>query len=170
MVLRGGKKMHSRIFQVSKTPIDPENFLTESEIPESFIVATADYVGESENRTDDIAWLMNDHSDVLMPGPVAETFQLAKNGKECYFRRSYRRFLEAVAMLTTTTFQAFIAEEPGPGDNAVDYWMYQLKEAYSNKFGFYIYEDEELKPMNMWIRNAKADTVYYIGGVLDYHF
>jgi hypothetical protein len=91
--------MHSRIFQVSTTPLDPSDFISPWGLPDSFTVEVADYVGEVEDRADSIQWLMESHSDVLSFDPSGEVFQLTKDSKERYFTVSYRKFRETVAML-----------------------------------------------------------------------
>lgn len=48
--------------------------------------------------------------------------------------------------------------------------MYELNEAYSSKYGYYIYEDDELQPLPEWLRAADPQAIYHIGNVLDYHF
>lgn len=51
---------------------------------------------------------------------------------------------------------------------ALSFLMYELNEAYSSKYGYYIYEDEELQPLHEWLRAADPQAIYHIGNVLDY--
>ena len=53
---------------------------------------------------------------------------------------------------------------------ALSFLMYELNEAYSSKYGYYIYEDDELQPLPEWLRAADPQAIYHIGNVLDYHF
>jgi hypothetical protein len=48
--------------------------------------------------------------------------------------------------------------------------MYNLKDAYDEKFGFYVDGDEfSLDTFDTFIRYAEVGTKYYIGATIDYH-
>lgn len=47
--------MHSRIYQISKTPIDRDDYIEESKYYDHwFLNSVADYVDDDTNRDDDI--------------------------------------------------------------------------------------------------------------------
>lgn len=52
----------------------------------------------------------------------------------------------------------------------MDLYMYKLNEAYTDKYGFYIYEEDTLMPLGEWLRWVDLEEDYYFGNVLDYHF
>ena len=52
--------MHSRIYQISKTPIDRDDYIEESNYYDHWFTSSiADYVSGDTNRDDDIEWLQN---------------------------------------------------------------------------------------------------------------
>ena len=48
--------------------------------------------------------------------------------------------------------------------------MYDLKKSYSDQFGFYVWNEDELYTMQQWMRTVEPLGTYYLGGVVDYHF
>lgn len=54
--------------------------------------------------------------------------------------------------------------------------MFQLKDAYDDRFSFYVYSDDEdddgdnLDTFDSFIRGAEIGVKYYIGGTVDYHW
>ena len=151
--------MHSRIFQISKETIDVSDYIEASDIPEGFQSGIADYVVDVEDRTAELKCLMESFGGIFVPEPGEDSFRIAPNGKKAYFSGGYKRFRELCALMLTTTMEAFIGME-----------AYELNEAYSSKYGYYIYEDEELQPLPEWLRAADPQAIYHIGNVLDYHF
>lgn len=162
--------MHSRIFQVSREPIEPAGYINTFDIPDHFQSGIADYVDDVDDRQAELDFLMKSFQGILEPGPEENSFCVTDESRERYFQGSYQRFREICALLQTITLGAFIGTEPGPGRKPVSLFMYELNEAYSVKYGYYIYEDDELQPLNQWLREADSDSVYYFGNVLDYHF
>ncbi len=162
--------MHSRIFQISKETIDVGDYIEASDIPVGFQSGIADYVVDVEDRTAELKYLMESFSGIFMPEPGNNSFRIAPNGKKAYFSSGYKRFRELCALMLTTTLEAFIGTEAGPENKPFSLLMYELNEAYSDKFGYYIYEDEELQPLCEWLRAADPQAIYHIGNVLDYHF
>ena len=162
--------MHSRIFQISKETIDVSDYIEASDIPEGFQSGIADYVVDVEDRTAELKCLMESFSGIFVPEPGKDSFRIASNGKKAYFSGGYKRFRELCALMLTTTMEAFIGMEAGPEDKALSFLMYELNEAYSSKYGYYIYEDDELQALPEWLRAADQQAIYHIGNVLDYHF
>lgn len=162
--------MHSRIFQVSKAPVTTQNFIQAYEIQDHFQSGIADYVIEVENRREELDYLMESFRNILEQGPEKYSFRITAEGRENYFRGGYQRFRELCALMLTMPLGAFIGTEPGPEGKAISMLMYELNEAYADKYGYYIYEDDELMPLCEWLRGADLNEVYYFGNVLDYHF
>ena len=52
----------------------------------------------------------------------------------------------------------------------LDSAMYDLKKSYSDQFGFYVWNEDELYTMQQWMRTVEPLGTYYLGGVVDYHF
>lgn len=163
--------MHSRIFQVSKTEIDPSYYVQPGDVWDRMHYnGAADYVTDLDDRSEEVEYLMQSFAHVFAKGPDQFSFQIAEGGKEHYFKPGYRRFRELCALMITLSLDAFIGKETGPENKSMSLLMYELNEAYEDKFGYYIYEDDTLEPLCEWLRNADTDVTYYFGNVLDYHF
>ena len=162
--------VHSRIFQVSKGPIAPEELLSKLSIPEYFTSGIADYLDEVDDRDGELDYFIESEQGILEAGAEHHTFRLAQQGRENYFRDKYKQFQELCARIMKATLEDFIGREPRPWDQRFSFLMYQLNDAYCDRYGYYIFEDEELMPYCEWMRGADPEAVYYLGNVLDYHF
>lgn len=155
---------------MSKEPIIPEELMSEYSIPEYFHSGIADYVAEVSDQEEELAYFMECEAGVLEAGKEKHAFQLAPQGRENYFQGKYKEFRELCALMLTASLDAFIGTEPGPGNQQFSYLMYKLNDSYCDHYGYYIYEDGELKSFCDWLRDADPKAVYYLGNVLDYHF
>lgn len=162
--------MHSRIFQVSKEPIAPEELMSKHSIPEYFTSGIADYAAEVDDLDGELAYFIESEQGILEAGTEPHTFRLAQQGRENYFRDKFKQFQELCAQMMSASLEDFIGREPRPWDQRFSYLMYQLNDAYCDRYGYYIFENDELMPYCDWMREADAEAVYYLGAVLDYHF
>lgn len=158
--------MHSRIFQLSASPIDKENYIVESDYYDHwFTNQIADYVDGDCNRDESIGWLYSYSKAYDVSKCNDGNYRLVVHNKEIYFENAYKSFVEEVNKLTDMSLEQFTN-----GFN-----LYGLTNAYEDKFGFYVdlYGDghgNELMTLDAFIRRCNVGTVYYIGGVIDYHF
>ena len=151
--------MHSRIFQVSSEPIKKEDYIEEATYWDHwFIGEIADYVADSD-RNYDIKWLKGCCDGV--------TFGTNDNGeyfivesKEQYFQHKFKRFKNAVDTIKSCTLEEFTKEMHA---------VWELKNAYEERFGFYVDTDGELLNFDNFIRLCVTNEKYYIGGTIDYH-
>lgn len=158
--------MHSRIFQISKEPIRPENYI--KDCPERFVNSIADYAVVSDSREFDIRLLAQ------MPGiNMHNSDEHFIVDPEKYFEKSFQAFvnhIEEVKQLTN------IGSFTGDGNNpyALGYCLSVLMNDYDDKYGYYVslLDDSDcLLTLDYFVRFvAEADCKYHIGGVLDYHF
>jgi len=155
---------------VSKGPIAPEELLSKLSIPEYFTSGIADYLDEVDDRDGELDYFIESEQGILEAGAEHHTFRLAQQGRENYFRDKYKQFQELCARIMKATLEDFIGREPRPWDQRFSFLMYQLNDAYCDRYGYYIFEDEELMPYCEWMRGADPEAVYYLGNVLDYHF
>lgn len=162
--------MHSRIFQVSKAPIEPSQYIQSFDIPDSFTSGIADYVADVDDRQEELEWFGESFEGLVRRGHDKDAFQILPAGREAYFRQGHQRFKEICALMQTVTLEAFIGLEKGPEGKTIDLLMYELNETYADKYGFYIYEEDALMPLGEWLRGVDLEAVYYFGNVLDYHF
>lgn len=158
--------MHSRIYQISKTPIDKDDYIEESHYWDHwFTNEVADYVNGSVDRDDDIKWL----KDCYEEGGLS--FGIDDNGeyfiiedKTKYFAQNFEAFQKALKELSTATLDDFMSGECGVS-------LYRLKESYNDKFGFYVEcEDCGCESFDGFMRYAAIGVKYYIGATIDYHY
>lgn len=156
--------MHSRIFQVSLKPIDKAEYITESEYYDHwFTNSVADYVNDDCNRGEDIEWLKDCYEGrgiEFGADDNGEYFIIKSRIK--YFEKTYEKFqglLEKIRNYDITEFANGIYE----------FWS--LKEAYEDKFGFYVQTDDNgLITIDNFARVYPENTKYYIGATIDYHY
>jgi len=157
--------MHSKIYQISTTPIDKCNYIEEDDYYDHwFTNSIADYVSENTDRDDDIKWL----EDCLCNEGLS--FGTDNNGeyfivsnKAKYFESKFEEFKKMLKELSNATFDDFIGYQ-------CDSQMYRLREVYEDKFGFYVDQDGDLMVFDEFIRRSHGSEKYYIGATIDYHF
>lgn len=170
--------MHSRIFQVSKEPINEEDFICESDFYESsFIGGIADYVNEDTYFEDDIAWLKDyiESRGGIEINEDENTITIVDKKK--FFEQNFEKFKELLGKLSEVNIIQFSASaEPDDLANsryALSTLLYDFEcEAEGDKFGFYIYDSKDYGyPVRLdeWVRGTKEGDKYYFGSTLDYH-
>lgn len=156
--------MHSRIFQITKEPVTFA--IAEDDYADHwFTREIADYVMEDKNPEASLEWL-GKHSGLSVDA-TAKTVTVTS--KEAFFKDAFAMFSKAVAELSTITIEQFAYANRDVADA-----VYYLKQAYDDKFAFYVEDCGEyagLITLDEWVRNvAMEGRAYYIGGSLDYHF
>ena len=153
--------MHSRIFQVSMEPIDKNEYITESDYYDHwFTNSVANYVSDDCDAYDDVKWLQDCVKGITFGGDENGVYLIIKD-KEKYFEDAFRQFKATLDVLKGCTIQDFTK-------GILD--MYGLKNAYEEKFGFYVEtEDNGLITMDNFIRIYPENEKFYIGGTINYH-
>ena len=159
--------MHSRIFQLSETPIAKDEYVSEYEYHDHwFSREIADYVDGDTDRIEDIDLLKSCVCGIEFGCDEDGEFLIVKS-REQYFAKSFKAFvnyLEAVTrQCNINNFTDGIRE------------MWNLNDVYDNKFGFYVdftkvtdrYND--LVSFDNFVRTSKDGDKYYIGATIDYH-
>ena len=163
--------MHSRIFQVSGSPIAEEDYIKESDYyDDTFVGEVADYVSEETDREDDLDWLKGCCDEGITID--IENGTLVINDKRKYFEKKFDKFKELLNKLNEeTTLEAFARLDKS-------YWglssaLYDLDcIANGDKFGFYINDMDDggyTTRFDEFVRFAEEGKTYYFGGTLDYH-
>lgn len=159
--------MHSRIFQLTKEPLAPEEYISEGDFYEHWFLDTiADYVSDACIREEDIEWLKKRARGYRIASDDNGIF-LEVYSKEEYFEFAYQRFYQLIKKIERCTLAEFA--------NGID-GMFELKDAYDDRFSFYVYSDDEdddggnLDTFDSFIRGAEIGVKYYIGGTVDYHW
>ena len=154
--------MHSRIFQVSMNPIDKEDYIIESDYYDHwFTNEIADYVNGDTDRENDIEWLKGYNSSMSFGEDDGGEYFIIKD-KEKYFEGSFNRFIDVLNKIKDCTLNDF---STGLGGD-----MWALKDAYEDKFGFYVNADGETMSLDSFVRRCATGEKYYIGSTIDYHF
>ena len=158
--------MHSRIYQINKTPIDRDDYIEESDYYDHwFINSVADYVNENTNRDEDIMWLKDCYEKQGVSfGKDDNGEYFVVEDKAKYFESKFENFQKALKEMSEKTLGDFIV-------GATDMLMYRIKDSYENKFGFYVEDgDCGLTTFDNFMRSATDGEKYYIGATIDYHF
>ena len=157
--------MHSRIYQISTTPIDKIDYIEESHYYDHwFVGSVADYVNDNTDRDDDIKWLKDCYEERgLSFGADNNGEYFIVEDKDKYFTVKFEAFQKALKELSKTTLDDFVKGECG-------YSLYSLKVAYCEKFGFYVEsEGDSTIGFDSFVRLATIGDKYYIGATIDYH-
>ena len=153
--------MHSRIYQISKTPIDRDDYIDEGHYYDHwFTNSIADYVNGDTDREDDINWLKSYANAISFDSDDNGEYFIVTS-KEEYFKEKFEAFHKFLDIVKGYTLQDFASGI---------YEMWGLKDAYEDKFGFYVDADGELMNFDSFVRRCVINEKYYIGGTIDYHF
>lgn len=163
--------MHSRIFQISKKPIDKSDYIEESNYYDHwFTNRIADYVNGDTDAAADIKWLRDCYeshgisfgADINDDG--SHDVYLIVYDKNAYFAPKFERFQKTLQELSKSTLEDFVSYKSS-------LQMYHLQESYDNEFGFYVdSEDTFLVSFDEFVRCSEVGIKYYIGATIDYHF
>lgn len=158
--------MHSRVFQISLTPLSKDEWCSEEDLFDDLVPRIADYVvAESdEERGDSLNWLENWLNLKGCAKRIDENSFKILN-KEAYFQEMYSNFLEKNKEMSQVDLAKF-------SDSSFLDLYYRLKETIDDEFGFYIcFSDQNnLITMDEFMRYSKDGDRFYVGATFDYHF
>ena len=160
--------MHSRIYQISKTPIDRDDYIEEDKYYDHwFTSSVADYVNEDTDRDYDIEWLKDCYGNKgLSFGHDDNGEYFIVEDKVKYFEAKFEEFQKELKELSEKTLDDFMG-----GESKMS--LYRLKGFYDEECGFYIDDCSEyhgLATFDRFVRCATVGEKYYIGATIDYHF
>lgn len=174
--------MHSRIFRIGENTTEDLFDITESDYYESsFIGSVADYVADDEDRDSSVQWLRESLSDGECAAHIvwaesgdgpekSYSFKVDDGYKTAYFKDKYLKFLEHAKGLEFVSLAQFVDDSQPIGMQ-----LYLLNQAHEETFGFYIefsgdntYND--MMPLDHFIRHIEPNSIYHVGGTLDYHY
>ncbi len=158
--------MHSRIFQISTTPIDKEDYIEESDYWDHwFTNSVADYVNGDTNRESDIEWLKDCYdNDGLSFGADSGGEYFVVEDKSKYFTKRFEMFQKTLRELSEVTLDDF-------ANGACSGKVYNLNATYDDEFGFYVDgEDTGMETFDNFIRYCNNGGKFYIGSTIDYHW
>lgn len=161
--------MHSRIIQLSKKPIDKEEYIKESDFfgydgESGFVGTIADYVNEHTNTAEDIKWFVSCYEEYGVTHDEKNgTLTFKKGFLEKYFKERFEQFKELSSNLTMEEFT-----------NSFGMERYRIEKALEDTFGFYIYIEDYNSTMDtfarMYLKSSNGDQTFYTGNTIDYHF
>ena len=159
--------MHSRIYQISKAPIDRDDYIGEDKYYDHwFLNSIADYVNEDTNRDDDIEWIQDCYGNKGLSfgqDDNGEYFIIEDRTK--YFEAKFEEFKKELEELSKKTLDDFMDRS--------NMSLFRLKDSYDDEFGFYIDDNGEyqgLATFDEFMRCTTVGTKYYIGATIDYHW
>lgn len=157
--------MHSRIFQVSENSIPTEDYISDAELIDHwFLYSVADYVNDATDRDEDIEWLKSIYNGKGLAFGIDEGGEyVIIVDKTLYFQNAFFAFQNTLNVLQSTTLEEFISSKKGMA-------MYQLNEAYDDKYGFYVNVDGYMQTLDNFVRESSNGKKYYIGATIDYHY
>lgn len=160
--------MHSRIFQISKEPISPDDYVTESDYYDMWFTSTvADYVDSDTDRAEDIRLLREKLRDSCAFGSDdGGEYMIVVDAKK-YFEPKYKEFRQLVKKLSGWTLDDFSGTR-----ETNEHTMFDLKDCYYAEFDVYVDWDYWGEPTSLdnFLRLAKPGTKYYFGATIDYHY
>ena len=158
--------MHSRIYQISNTPIDKCDYIEENKYYDHwFTNSVADYVDGNTDRGDDIQWFKDCYENRgLSFGADDGGEYFVIEDKLKYFTPKLEEFKTQIEELLNATVEDFASVK-------LDMNIYRLRMAYEEKFGFYIDGDDwGVCTLDDLIRSNYNGSKFYIGATIDYHF
>ena len=154
--------MHSKIIQLNKTPIDRENWSTESDFYDGFAGWIADYVADVDDDVRNM--VISDFKEGFDMSyrdfvTIEDDHIIFKNGfKDEYAGKILECLKEFVKEATVNSVRNGSLR-------------YGSEELLGDPFGIYIATEYGLVRENVWLTEyIEEDTPYYFGGVVDYHY
>lgn len=154
---------YGSIYQVSLTPLTKDDYIDEEIFYENFVGQYATYVNEETDREKAIERLKHELSSSVEW--KNNSFKIID--KSAFFQTKFIRFNDAIEKVSTYDLDDFSGET----DSDIDLDMFRLNKCYSDKFGTYIYdEDNSTRTIDQFIRQTKENETWYIGNVIGYHY
>ena len=157
--------MHSKIFQISKKPV--EDRITEDRYYYGFVGKVADYVSEldTDDQMNAMSWLAETPGIEVKNIDGVATIMIID--KKAYFAAKLMEFQNALKRLEKISLDDFIAHS-----GALETGIWMASEAYEDTGGFYVDDNDEqfgIITFDKFMRKADEGSVWYIGAVTDYH-
>jgi len=153
---------YESIYQVSLTPLTPDDYIDEEMFYEDFVGHNATYVDDSTDQKEGIKRLKQEL------GEAAEwdgnSFKIID--KEKFFRGKFIRFKDDIERLEIYSLDTFSGTVPSD----LDLDMYRLNKHYSDEFGTYMYDEgNSIRTIDQFVRQANLGETWYVGKVIGYH-
>lgn len=151
--------MHYNIYQVSDEPIAERKWITSVDFFDRSFIGTIRDVNDRAKEMERFSrWLTAQKLGTLS----GDFFTLVPDICQRRFSYRYHTFLEAAAAVSAVTEEQF---QSGTG---VEDLLFNLRQLFTDEFDDYVFYDDELLPMDSFLRIAEPDAVYHIGGICEY--
>lgn len=163
------------IYQINTEPIEADALLTEDDVLDSWMhdqIADRVY-DENDKRFECYAELITlitgrygEHAGLVQlerddAGNLV-SFMVSDGYPSAYFAKPYELFKTKLnQMAAELTYESFL--NPGMASDVAT-----LKEYVDDKYGDYVYENDEYSTMDRFIRYIAPGVKYYVGGVVFY--
>lgn len=166
--------MQNCIFEITKKPVQTSDQLKNENVccddPFRGKVEWMSDVSTKEDREDAVSVLFEKLKSDCAPFFVVKTrendaysFYFEDGFKEAYFEPRYRQFEAAKSeLLKNINLENF-------SNGALSYLVHRMDEVYEQEYDIFIFEYGDFATLDSFIRHASANTVYHIGGIMDYH-
>ena len=152
---------HSRIFELSKAPLERREWAVADDIAGSgFVGDVADYTRdlnevERQESIEALRALGEGAFDIVQEGQFLK-LALRPQGRERYFADRFNALASLVSSLTIDGFC-----------NSATAW--KMQELIEQKRTFYVSEDGWYQTLDSFMRTWSVGEEYYIGAAIDYH-
>ena len=161
--------MHSTVFEISHYPTQTEKPEPPKYLPDWFYETACDCTEkisdyEREHEIQQLTRLL---------GPQCtrsgNKLSFSPKFKQQYFKESFQHFKAAAEALAETDYDVFAGIGPTA---AFDLALSGIVESYADKRSFYVYcpDNEELSPLDNWLRKTDLSEPVYIRDAINYHF
>jgi hypothetical protein len=155
--------MHSNIFQLERTPLREEEFVTEEEFYDGFVGIVADYVDSDIDREEEILYFINQLKPYgIIYNPEEQSIVFKEGFKEKYFLEKFNKLKQLTSELTLEEFAGI--------ETFDELKLWKIKQLIEDKFGTYIYTENCWMPLDAFLREMEEGEKYYFGSVIDYHY
>lgn len=155
--------MHSKIFQLERTPLKEEEFVTEEEFYDNFVGSIADYVDSDIDREEEILYFVNQLKPYgIIFYPEEQSILFKEGFKEKYFLEKFNKLKQLTSELTLKEFAGI--------ETFDELKLWRIKQLIEDKFGIYIYTKNYWTPLDAFLREMEEGEKYYFGSVIDYHY
>lgn len=161
--------MHSTVFEISHHPAQIEKPESPNQLPNWFYETVCNSTArifdyEREHEIQQLTRRLG--SQCIRSG---NKLSFSPKFKQQYFKESFQYFKAAAEALAETDYDVFAGIVP---TTAFDLALSGIAESYADKRSFYVYcpDNEELSPLDNWLRKADLSEPVYIRDAINYHF
>lgn len=160
--------MHSTVFEISHYPQAKKSDAPQY-LPDWFYETVCDCTAkisdyEREHEIQQLTHRLGSHCT-----RNGNKLSFSPKFKQQYFKESFQYFKAAAEALAETEYDVFAGIVPAA---AFDLALSGIAESYADKRSFYVYcpDNEELSPLDNWLRKADLSEPVYIRDAINYHF